>query len=56
LEAASSVTPTQQFERSPFERMTAASNPHLVRVIIEMMMVVMGSVSSIPSTASSTIC
>jgi hypothetical protein len=55
LETATSIIPTQQLERLPFERMTASNNLNPLRVAIEMM-VVMGSVSTIPSIISITIC
>src|SRR5215831_16440667 len=51
LETATSIIPTQQLERLPFERMTASNNLNPPRVAVEMM-VVMGSVSTIPSTTS----
>jgi hypothetical protein len=53
LETATSIIPTQQLERPPFERMTASNNLNPLRVAVEMM-VVMGSVSTIPSIPSTT--
>ena len=53
LETATSIIPTQQLERLPFERMTASNNLNPPRVAVEMM-VVMGSVSTIPSTRLTT--
>jgi hypothetical protein len=53
LETATSIIPTQQLERLTFERMTASNNLNPLRVAVEMV-VVMGSVSTIPSTRLTT--
>jgi hypothetical protein len=53
LEAATSIVPIQQRKCLPLKRMTTSNNPHPLRVTIEMV-VVMGSVSTIPSIPSTT--
>jgi len=53
LEATTSNIPTEQLKHLPFEWMTMPNNPHPLRVTFEMV-VVMGSVSNVPSIPSTT--